>query len=149
MSKLYNTQKYITINFKCLLKKFHLRKTQLNILPSILFGMIQSESVSAPDIAKVLKDEFSFIQFDSVVKRIRRFFNNSLFDPYLFYKDFISFILDHYKKKHQDKRVHIIFDHMYSHDNYTVFMLSMRIGKQGIPIWFQCFKGISTIMLLK
>ena len=22
-------------------------------------------------------------------------------------------------------------------------MLSMRIGKQGIPIWFQCFKGIS------
>ena len=143
MSKLYNTQKYITINFKCFLKKFHLRKTQLNILPSILFGMIQSESVSAPDIAKVLKDEFSFIQFDSVVKRIRRFFNNSLFDPYLFYKDFISFILDHYKKKHQDKRVHIIFDHMYSHDNYTVFMLSMRIGKQGIPIWFQCFKGIS------
>lgn len=143
MSKLYNTQKYITINFKCFLKKFHLRKTQLNILPSILFGMIQSESVSAPDIAKVLKDEFSFIQFDSVVKRIRRFFNNSLFDPYLFYKDFISFILDHYKKKHQDKRVHIIFDHMFSHDNYTVFMLSMRIGKQGIPIWFQCFKGIS------
>ena len=125
------------------MKKFHLRKTQLNILPSILFGMIQSESVSAPDIAKVLKDEFSFIQFDSVVKRIRRFFNNSLFDPYLFYKDFISFILDHYKKKHQDKRVHIIFDHMFSHDNYTVFMLSMRIGKQGIPIWFQCFKGIS------
>ena len=143
MSKLYNTQKDITINFKCFLKKFHLRKTQLNILPSILFGMIQSESVSAPDIAKVLKDEFSFIQFDSVVKRIRRFFNNSLFDPYLFYKDFISFILDHYKKKHQDKRVHIIFDHMFSHDNYTVFMLSMRIGKQGIPIWFQCFKGIS------
>ena len=143
MSKLYNTQKDITINFKCFLKKFHLRKTQLNILPAILFGMIQSESVSAPDIAKVLKDEFSFIQFDSVVKRIRRFFNNSLFDPYPFYKDFISFILDHYKKKHQDKRVHIIFDHMFSHDNYTVFMLSMRIGKQGIPIWFQCFKGIS------
>lgn len=78
-----------------------------------------------------------------MVKRIRRFFNNSLFDPYLFYKDFISYILDNYKKKHQDKRVHIIFDHMFSHENYTVFMLSMRIGKQGIPIWFQCFKGIS------
>ena len=143
MSKLYNTQNQITTNFELFLKKFHLRKTQLNILPAILFGIIQSESVSAPDIAKVLKEEFSLVQYDSVVKRIRRFFNNTLFDPYLFYKDFISYILDNYKKKHQDKRVHIIFDHMFSHENYTVFMLSMRIGKQGIPIWFQCFKGIS------
>ena len=143
MSKLYNTQNQITTNLEHFLKKFHLRKTQLNILPAILFGIIQSESVSAPDIAKVLKEEFSLVQYDSVVKRIRRFFNNSLFDPYLFYKDFISYILDNYKKKHQDKRVHIIFDHMFSHENYTVFMLSMRIGKQGIPIWFQCFKGIS------
>ena len=143
MSKLYNPQNQITTNFERFLKKFHLRKTQLNILPAILFGIIQSESVSAPDIAKVLKEEFSLVQYDSVVKRIRRFFNNSLFDPYLFYKDFISYILDNYKKKHQDKRVHIIFDHMFSHENYTVFMLSMRIGKQGIPIWFQCFKGIS------
>lgn len=70
------------------MKKFHLRKTQLNILPAILFGIIQSESVSAPDMAKVLKEEFSLVQYDSVVKRIWRFFNNSLFDPYLFYKDF-------------------------------------------------------------
>ena len=44
-----------------------------------------------------------------------------------------------YKKKHNYKRIHIIFDHMFSHDNYTVFMISMRIGKQGIPIWFRCF----------
>ena len=29
---------------------------------------------------------------------------------------------------------------MFSHDNFTIFMLSMRIGKQGIPLWF-CFKG--------
>ena len=112
-------------------------------MPAILFGIIQSESVSATDIAKVLKEDFSLVQYDSVVKRIRRFFNNSLFDPYLFYQEFISYILDNYKKKHHDRRVHIIFFHMFSHENYTVFMLSMRIGKQGIPIWFQCFKGIS------
>ena len=30
---------------------------------------------------------------------------------------------------------------MFSHDNYTVFMLTMRIGKQGIPLWFRCFKN--------
>ena len=143
MSKLYNTQSDFTTGFKNFFASFHLRKTQLKIIPPILFGMILSESVSAPDIARVLKDEFSLIQYDSVVKRIRRFFNNSLFEPYAFYEEFISYIIDNYKKKHLDKRVHIIFDHMFSHENYTVFMLTMRIGKQGIPVWFQCFKGIS------
>ena len=29
---------------------------------------------------------------------------------------------------------------MFSHDNYVVFMITMRIGKQGIPLWFRCFK---------
>ena len=143
MSKLYNTQSDFTTGFKNFFASFHLRKTQLKIIPPILFGMILSESVSALDIARVLKDEFSLIQYDSVVKRIRRFFNNSLFEPYAFYEEFISYIIDNYKKKHLDKRVHIIFDHMFSHENYTVFMLTLRIGKQGIPVWFQCFKGIS------
>ena len=32
------------------------------------------------------KDEFSFIQTDSVIKRIRRFFSNELFKPYVFYQ---------------------------------------------------------------
>ena len=30
---------------------------------------------------------------------------------------------------------------MFSRNNYTVFMITMRIGKQGIPLWFRCFKG--------
>ena len=30
---------------------------------------------------------------------------------------------------------------MFSKDNYTVFMISMRVGKQGIPLWFRCFLG--------
>ncbi len=30
---------------------------------------------------------------------------------------------------------------MFSHNNFTVFMITMRIGKQGIPLWFRCFKG--------
>lgn len=143
MSKLYNTQKEITTNFRKFFSKYipNIRKTQLNILPEIIFGMIQAESVSAFDIAKTLKDKFSLIQFDSVIKRIRRFFNNKLFQPYEFYQSFISYIIVHYKKKHRDKRVHLVFDHMFSHDNYTIFMITMRIGKQGIPLWFRCFKG--------
>lgn len=30
---------------------------------------------------------------------------------------------------------------MFSKDNYTVFMITMRIGKQGVPLWFRCFKN--------
>ena len=32
---------------------------------------------------------------------------------------------------------------MFSNDNYTVFMITMKIGKQVIPLWFRCFKGNS------
>lgn len=29
---------------------------------------------------------------------------------------------------------------MFSHDNYVTIMFTMRVGKQGIPIWFKSFK---------
>lgn len=103
--------------------------------------MISSESSVASDIAKHLKDSFSHVQFDSIVRRIRRFFNNSIFQPYSFYDAVIKHVISSFKAKHPDKRVHIIIDHMFSHDNYSIFMISMRIGKQGIPLWFRCFKG--------
>ena len=32
---------------------------------------------------------------------------------------------------------------MYSKENYTILMASMRIGKQGIPIYFQSFEGFN------
>lgn len=144
MNKLYNSQTHITSNFEFFLKISvpNIRKTQLNIIPSIMFGMILSESCSSSDIAKHLKDgPFSFVQFDSKVKRIHRFWNNNLFDPYFFYRSIISYVLNSYQIKHSDNRVHIIFDHMFSHDNYTVFMLTMRIGSHGIPLTFRCFYG--------
>ncbi len=107
MNKLYNTQTEITNKIRKFLKNSipNLRKTQLNIMPEILFGMISSESVVSSDIAKSLKEEFSFVQLESIKKRI-----------------------------------HITFDHMSSHDNYITLMFTMRIGKQGIPIWFKSFK---------
>lgn len=142
MNKLYNTQKEFTSNISKFLKKSFpsIRKTQLNIIPPIIFGMINSNSSSSNLIAANLKDEFSLVQFDSITRRIRRFFNNSLFNPYTFYQTIISYILSNYKVKHSNQKIHIIFDHMFSHDNYTVFMMSMRVGKQGIPLYFKCFK---------
>ena len=77
-----------------------MKKTQLNILPDIIFGMIKSESSAASNIAKELKGIFSLIQFDSVVKRIRRFFSNQLFNSYSFYHDIIKHVIKNYKTKH-------------------------------------------------
>ena len=143
MNKLYNTQKDMASGFTKFLKEVfpNMRKTQLKIVPYILHGMIISQSLVPTDIAKVLKDDFSLVQIESVVKRIKRLFTNKYFEPYVLYDKIISHIISSYRKKHKDKRVHIIFDHMYSRNNYTVFMITMRIGKQGIPLWFRCFKS--------
>ncbi len=123
MNQIYNTQNDLASKIQIFLKKVFpdIRKTQLKIIPFIIIGMILSESVVTSDIAKNLKDDFSFIQLDSVIRRIRRFFTNKLFNPELFYRKVILFVIQNYKKKHSDQRVHIIFDHMYSKDNYTVF----------------------------
>lgn len=143
MNKVYNTQEEIATKLKnFLLECFgNIRKTQLKIIPYIIIGMILAGSTVASDIAMKLKDSFSLIQHDSIIKRIKRFFTNKLFNPYTFYDKVIRYVILNYTVKHEDKRVHIIFDHMFSHDNYTVFMITMRIGKQGIPLWFRCYKG--------
>lgn len=145
MNKIYNTQEIIASKISNFLIKVdpNIRKTQLKIIPFIIIGMILSESCVSSDIAKNLKDDFSLVQQDSIIRRIKRLFTNKLFDPYSFYDKIIKYCISTYKKKHPDKRIHIIFDHMFSHDNYTVFMISMRVGKQGIPLWFRCFKGKS------
>lgn len=143
MNKVYNTQEEIASKMKEVLLKSNpnIRKTQLKIIPYISLGMILSESSVASDIAKHLKDDFSLVQFDSVIRRIKRFFKNKLFNPYEFYDQIIKYVISNYKTKHSDRTVHITFDHMFSHDNYTVFMISMRVGKQGIPLWFRCFEN--------
>ena len=146
MFKVYNTLKDLASGLSQFLKLAipDIRKTQLKIIPFIVIGMILSESVVASDIAKHLKDEFSLVQLDSVIKRISRFFKNKLFNPYSFYDKIIHYIISNYKVKHNDNRIHIVFDHMFSHNNYTIFMITMRIGSSGFPLWFRCFKGVSS-----
>lgn len=145
MKKLYNTQEDFASKFTEFLKKAipDIRKTVTNILPFIIFGMIISESCVASDISKVLKGDFSKVEHDSVVTRIKRFFSNSLFKPYIFYHKLIIHVLNDFKPKHSDKTIYITFDHMFSKHNYTVLMFTLRIGTFGIPIWFKCFKNYS------
>ena len=142
MSKLYNTQSDITTSLRnFFIKNCKLRKTQLNILPAIIFGMAISESCITNDIVKILKDEFNLVYPSSVERRIRRFFNNKLFNCYDFYEDCIKSIINNYKLSHDDNRIHITMDHMYMRDEFTVFMITLRVGKQSIPLWFRCFEG--------
>ena len=103
MNKFYNTQKNISSNIKDFLLKVdpHFRKTQLNIIPFIIIGMILSESSTSSDIAKNLKDDFSLVQHDSVVRRIKRLFTNKYFNPYKFYDKIIRHVISNYKKKTQ------------------------------------------------
>lgn len=144
MYQLYNTQSSITTSLRDFFEiSCNLRKTQLNILPAIIFGMAISESCITNDIVKNLKEEFNLVYSSSVERRIRRFFNNTLFDNYKFYENCIKHIIKSFKPKHNDKRIHVVMDHMFVRDNFIVFMISLRIGKQSIPLWFRCFKGKS------
>ena len=146
MKKLYNTQKQISSSLEQFLQNniSCLHKPQAKLIPAIILGMISSESVVTKDIAISLKDEFSLVQLHSVTKRIRHLLNNPRFDGYEFYNEFITYIINNYKVKHSNtNNVHLSIDHMYCKDNYTVLLISMRIGKQGIPIYFKCFKGIN------
>ena len=125
MNKLYNTQQDFASSFNKIIKNIFpfIRKTQLNILPHIIWGMINAESTVASDIAKHLKGfGFDNVQFDSKVKRIRRFFNNSLFDSINSYDYIIKHVIANYKKKHKNNSVHIIFNHLFSHDKNTVII---------------------------
>ena len=112
MRKVYNTQEDIARGFEEFLKEVfpNIRKIQLKIIPYILHGMITSESLVPSDIAMALKGDFSLVQIDSVIKRIKRLFINKHFDAYNFYDQIIRHVISNYKKKTKDKRVHIIFD---------------------------------------
>ena len=55
------------------------------------------------------------------------------------YDAIIKNIICNYKLKNQN--VYISFDHSFCRDSFTILCFSLRIGKQGIPLWFRCFKG--------
>ena len=83
MNKLYNSQIDITSNFETFLINAvpGIRKTQTNIIPSIMFGMITSESCSSSDIAKRLKDDaFSFNTLKSCIQEASDLFKDRGFE---------------------------------------------------------------------
>lgn len=130
MLKLYNTQSQITSELSNFFKNTctDVSKPHIKNATDIIFGMIKSESVVTTDILKNLKYPWSDIQPTSIERRFERFFNNTKFNNYHFYDCIIKNVINNYKLKNDN--VYIAFDHMFCRDNFTVFLLSLRIGKQ-------------------
>ena len=140
--KVYYTHDKVSSFFKQIFQKvFTLSVPHLKNLSSIITSMIDAESVVSTDIARKFKDTFYPIQLASLERRFMRFFTSFSNVAYPFYESLISFVISNYRIKHSDKKVHISFDHMFCKDKFTILLFSLRIGKQGIPIWFRCFKG--------
>ena len=130
MVKLYNIQSNIASDLAKFFKFVspNISKPHLKLIPFIILGMIQSESVVTTDIVKKLKGDFSLVSPSSTVRRLERFFNNPNFDIYSFWEDIIKYVISNYKLK--NKNVYISFDHMFCRDSFTIFLVSLRIGKQ-------------------
>ena len=130
MRKLYNTFIDLSRNFKNFFNSIsNLSKPQLNFISNFLIGLIKAESIVSADIIKKIPvDYFDESLFDSKIKKFYRFFNNSRFDPYCLYDSIIHYIISVFKPKNSN--IYISFDHMFCKDRFTVFLLSLKIGKQ-------------------
>lgn len=138
MKKLYNTQENIASNLANFFQKVtDVSKPQLKIIPYIILGMIEAESVVTTDIVKKLKGNFSLVNPFSTVRRLERFFNHKKFDVYNFYHDIISNVIAKYNPKNKD--IHISIDHMYCRDDFTILFFSMKIDKQRNSSLVQMF----------
>ena len=128
MFKLYNTQASIASTLSKFFKNIipNISKPQLKIIPFIILGMIQSESVVTTDIVKTLKADFSLVSPFSSIRRLERFYNNSSFDIYLFYNYIIRHVISNFKSKNPN--VYISFDHMYCRNSFTIFLNSDNDG---------------------
>ncbi len=140
--KLYYTQDKIATNFAKFFKSiFSLSKPHLKVISFIITGMLSAESIVSADISRKLKDDFSLVNLESIERRFRRFFLSFSSIAYTFYDSLIKYVLSLFCVKHSDNKIHISFDHMFCKNKFTILLFSLRVGKQGIPIWFRCFKG--------
>ncbi len=140
--KVYYTQEKISSDLKNFFTSFaSLSKPHLKNIVAIIIGIISAESVVTSDFSRKLKDDFSLINLESLERRFRRFFKSFSSCAYDFYSLLINHIISKFSVKHSDNKIHISFDHMFCKDKFTIILFSLRIGKQGIPLWFRCFKG--------
>ena len=143
MRKLYNTFYDCVNNFDTFFYKIDnsLTKNQRNFLSDFFIAITYSTSCNFNKIAIPLAHKYSSIKFDSILKRISRFLNNDKNNFHHMFDNIIKYIFSNYKVSHEDNRIFISFDHMFVKDKFTIFMLSLKVGRQGFPIYFKVFDG--------
>lgn len=140
--KLYNNKKEITNKFYNFFKNFTDSKNLLKFLSPLFCSLINSESVNFSKIASKLFEDFNpDVKIDSHNRRISRFLNNYRYNIHSIFDKIVIYSLSNFKLAHSDTNVHVSFDHMFSKEKFTVLMFTLRIGRQGIPIYFKCFYG--------
>lgn len=142
MSKLYDNYYTFVNNFRSFFSNFSNKKTFLNFLPNFLFGMINSESITLSEVALSIVPLHDDILLDSIEKRCSRFLNNPNFNVHPIFDSVINDVFSRFKSSHPEiNRFFISFDHMFVEEKHTVLMFSLRIGKQGVPLYFKVFPG--------
>ena len=142
MNKVYNNFDSIVNSFRNFFRNFSNSKTLLNVIPNLFCSIINSESITTSKIALDLFNTFNdFIRLDSHSKRIYRFLHNPNYNIHNIFNNIVSDVIFRYKLAHNDNNIHISFDHMFVKNNFTILMFTLRIGKQGIPIYFEVFNG--------
>ena len=76
-----------------------------------------------------------------IIEEYLDFFNNHRYNIHSLFDKIVIYILSNFNLSHDDNNIHISFDHMFSKEKFTILMFTLRIGKQGIPIYFKCFYG--------
>lgn len=138
MNKLYNTQENLARELGKFFEKIEeISKPQIKLLPYIILGMIEAESVVTMDIVKKLKGNFTKVFPSSTERRLERFFNNKKFDVYKVYEEIMKIVMSSHKKN--KKEIHVTMDHMFCRDDFTILVFSMKIDKQRNTNMVQMF----------
>lgn len=110
----------------------------LKFISFISTSLLKSESIIFSDLASIIAP-LKNISLHSAEKYITRSLNNLDYDFHHFYFKFVESLMSSFKIKHDDHKVIISLDHMYVEDHFTILMFTLRLGKSGIPLWFQEF----------
>ena len=59
------------------------------------------------------------------------------------------YVINNYKSRNKNNSVHLVFDHMFSNDNYTVFMITMELVNKVFLFGLGVLKEKVAVMLFK
>jgi len=148
MNKIYNNYDKIASDLNKFFQKIgaKLSKPLRKNLSYIILAMSESESVVTADMAKVIKSSNFSNNDASVQKRIWRFFNNEHINIYSLYNKIIKYVINNISNVRHNEVI-ITLDHMFTKNNFVTLMFTLKIDKQGIPIWFRTDRTLSNCHL--